>query len=684
MQPSRIVLCVLLGLAAACSSATKPHAAAPAADTVETSADAASTPLFEVLPGTQVRMRLGPNRGFWDGPFPSDDLRDVNGVVQLPTFPDPNQVPLLGQALALLAQEHQGFSLTAPIFLSLTGPIDESRLPDAKGSLDPSAKVFLVDATRMGERHPVVVHFEADGGPNGTTNLLSILPLQGVPLHPDELYVAVVLRSLNDAADEPLGRSQELADLLNDPKFADYGLALHLLKPINLPLDNIAGLAVFTTGHPAGPMATARTAILNEPTPLPGPWTRTDVFDEYCVYQTTIDMPDYQSGTPPFQTSGGGWLIDHATAAPVPILQRHSTSSLFVTIPRKPMPDNGFPPTVFVRTGGGGDRPLVDRGVQPGTGQPTPKDQAGTGPAMWFAKAGFAGIQVDGPLGGLRNVTHADEQFLIFNVMNAEALRDNIRESALELMLLAHIVPKLQLDTSDCPGASASAHFDDNFLSLMGHSTGAWIAQLVLAFEPAYKLAILSGAGSSYLENIVHKLHPVATRPIAESLLGYDTINRTLTDHDPALMLVEWAAEPSDPQVYNHPAQAHHVLMLQGIVDGYILPAIANPTTLSMGLDLAGDALDAKSAEEKALNQTSILDLLPFVGRKQLTLPVTGNRDGKYTTVVVQHPGDGIEDGHEVVFQTEPPKHQIICFLKSFLTGVPTVVPLAGLDAPCP
>ena len=181
----------------------------------------------------------------------------------------------------------------------------------------------------------------------------------------------------------------------------------------------------------------------------------------------------------------------------------------------------------------------------------------------------------------------------------------------------------------------------------------------------------------------MHKLHPVATRPIAESLLGYDTINRTLTDHDPALMLVEWAAEPSDPQVYNHPAQAHHVLMLQGIVDGYILPAIANPTTLSMGLDLAGDALDAKSAEEKALNQTSILDLLPFVGRKQLTLPVTGNRDGKYTTVVVQHPGDGIEDGHEVVFQTEPPKHQIICFLKSFLTGVPTVVPLAGLDAPC-
>ena len=666
MRCFRVLVCVMLGTLAACNSSSTP---APSTPDLE----------LEALPGTQVRMALGGGRGVWDGPFPSDDLLAPNGVLPY-TFPNPNQVTLLSQALELLAKDHQGFSLTAPIFLSLTAPIDPKRLPDLKGSTEQSSPVFLIAIHGDGQRHPVEVHFEADGGPNGTSNLLSILPVQGVPLAPNTTYAAVVLRSLGDAAGQPLGRSQDLADLLN--KYggaAYYGKPLQWLNYKGIHRADIAGLAVFTTGEPAAQMAKARDAILKEPLPLPKAWTRTEVYDDYCVYQTSIDMPDDQSGTPPFAASGGGWLTDAKTGAP--IRQRLSTSSLFVTIPRQPMPAAGYPPMVFVRTGGGGDRPLIDRGVQPATGQPA--SIPGTGPAMWFAKAGFAGIQVDGPLGGLRNITHADEQFLIFNVMNAAALRDNIRESALELMLLAHIVPKLQLDTSDCPGASPAAHFDDHFLGLMGHSTGAWIAQLVLAFEPAYQLAVLSGAGSSYLENIVHKLHPVATRPIAEGLLGYDTIGRALSDHDPALMLVEWAAEPSDPQVYNH-AQRRHVLMLQGIVDGYILPAIANPTTLSMGLDLGGEALDAKNEELKTLNQQSILDLLPFVGLKQLTLPVQGNNQGKYTTVVVQHPGDGIEDGHEVVFQTEAPKHQIICFLKSFLSGVPTVVPGASLNTPCP
>jgi hypothetical protein len=46
--------------------------------------------------------------------------------------------------------------------------------------------------------------------------------------------------------------------------------------------------------------------------------------------------------------------------------------------------------------------------------------------------------------------------------------------------------------------------------------------------------------------------------------------------------------------------------------------------------------------------------------------------------------GDGIEDGHEVIFQTDPPKHQYRCFLQSWLSGVPKVPPDDVADAPCP
>jgi hypothetical protein len=45
------------------------------------------------------------------------------------------------------------------------------------------------------------------------------------------------------------------------------------------------------------------------------------------------------------------------------------------------------------------------------------------------------------------------------------------------------------------------------------------------------------------------------------------------------------------------------------------------------------------------------------------------------TAVVVQHPKNKIEDGHEVVFQTEAPKRQYRGFLKGLAQGdVPTVV----------
>ena len=68
---------------------------------------------------------------------------------------------------------------------------------------------------------------------------------------------------------------------------------------------------------------------------------------------------------------------------------------------------------------------------------------------------------------------------------------------------------------------------------------------------------------------------------------------------------------------------------------------------------------------------------LPFAGRRRIDLPAEGNlpsADGTRTTgVVVQHPEDGIEDGHEVVFQTESPKRQYRSFLEGFARGRPIV-----------
>src|SRR5262249_44811614 len=141
---------------------------------------------------------------------------------------------------------------------------------------------------------------------------------------------------------------------------------------------------------------------------------------------------------------------------------------------------------------------------------------------------------------------------------------------------------------------------------------------------------------------------------------------------------IQWGAEPADPQVYGdrilkNGEAPRHVLMMQGIVDHYILPSIANSTSLAMGLDLAGTPLDETDAELQSLGMVPLGKRLPLVGKMPITLPATGNANGA-TAVVVQHMGDGVQDGHEVVFQTEPPKTQYRCFLQGFAKGTPTVM----------
>jgi hypothetical protein len=639
----------------------------------------------EVVGGVQVHMDFARRGGFYDAPFPSDDLVREDGTLAVERFPNPSGVSLVDQGVRLLARDARGFAQAGGVFLPLTGEIDRGSLPSLEASVEPGAPVFLAgvdpSAPDYLRRYPVQVAFEADGGPFGAPNLLSVLPLQGIPLRPRTTYAAVVLRRLRDATGRPLGVSLPMAQLaagvrpagLSTRGFRSYRAALEALRALGVTPGEIAGLAVFTTDAPWATLDRLRADVLAGPRPA---WPRLslgEVFESYCVFSGTLPMPVYQQGTPPYQDGTGGDFAFDASGRPV--RQRMEEANVVVTVPRLPTPPGGFPAAVFVRTGGGGDRPLVDRGPHATAGGAAPP---GSGPALHLARARFVAVSVDGPHGGRRNVTRGDEQFLIFNLSNAGALRDNIRQSALELVLLAHLLDDLAFDPAGCPGAGRVS-VDRARLAILGHSMGATIAPLAVALEPRYRAVVLSGAGGSWIENIVYKEKPIPTRPFAELLLGYT--RRTLVPHDPVLTLVQWAAEPADPQVYasavvREPgpgAAPRHVLMFQGIVDHYILPNIANALSLSLGLDLAGPALDARLG---LAGQRPLEPLLRHSGRTRVPLPFRG---APVTAVVVQHVEDGIEDGHEVMFQSEAPQHQYRCFLEGFARGAP-VVPAAGAE----
>ncbi|HEY6463798.1 MAG TPA: hypothetical protein VIY73_26695, partial [Polyangiaceae bacterium] len=633
---------------------------------------AASCAAPVAYPTNTVGMRFE-RVNLYDAPFPSDDLVNADGTIAIDTFPnlpDPDEVALVVQMKQMVASNARGFSEEAAVYFELGGAAHPINLPDMPTSVTPQANVFLMDVMPGSpdylQRTPVTVRFDAIGGPFGVPNMLTVLPLQGTPLRPKTTYAAVVTTATGLEAGDEMGQiaSGIRPAALSEAAFAEYWAAMASLAQAGVAASEVAGLSVYTTDDPTTQLGTVLADMLSRPLPaIDTPFHQTDLFDTYCVYEATLPMPDYQAGDSPytFEDSGGGWQFD---ASGNPILQRTEEAGVVVTIPRAPMPASGWPIAHFIRTGGGTNRPLVDRGPEATNGgNPI---APGTGPALWFTMAGMAGAMVDGPHEDLRNLTNDNEDFLMFNINNLEALRDNVRESAAEYALFAHVLAGLSLDVSDCPGTTGPAHFDSSKMALMGHSMGSTIAPLVLAAEPMYRAAVLSGAGASWIENIIWKQLPTPIRPFVNLELRYNDLDPPIDvqEDDPVVSLFQWAAEPADPLVYTRqlirepPAgqSPRQVLMEQGIVDHYIMPPIANATSLSLGLDLAGAPLDASSTELTADGAPTLEGVLAFSGHHQIALPVTGNQATGLTGVVVQHPSDGIEDGHEMVFQTDPPK----------------------------
>ncbi len=640
---------------------------------------------------------------FYGAPFPNENQRKPDGHVNLDGFPNPTETPVVDSLVGMLQKDARGFGVSSAIFFSLDQAPTEAQaleggaalsLTDYAGSLKSEAPAFVVNVQEGSqgylERQPVEVELRKDGGPFGAPNLISLLPLQGLPLRPSARHAAVLLRS---AFAQPLGQSKQLVALLHGIKppgmseaaYDHYQAAIAALSEAGVAAEDIAGLSVFVTDDPVEPLERAVRHTQAQGVPaLTQPFQPQEVFDDFCVYEGRLRVPVYQTGQAPYDGVGGSWTFDTAGD---PILDHQEEARIVVTIPRRTMPPGGFPVVLMSRTGGGGDRPLVDRGVRGADGVPL---EPGTGPALEFARVGYAGVSLDGPHGGIRNITGGDEQFLMFNVGNMPALRDNVRQSALELGLAAKLLDTLEVDVSGCSGADtqgAPAHFDTDLKVLMGHSMGATITPLTLATEPSFKGIILSGAGGSWIENVLHKKKPVVVKVFAEILLKI-TGQWSVHPADPALSLFQWAGEPADPPIYGRrivqePPEGYtprHVLMQQGIVDHYILPPIANATSLSFGLDLAGPALDAQNPE---LSQFAPLESrLPFSKRQSISLPASGNVGGDVTAVVLQHAEDGVEDGHEVIFQTEVPKAQYRCFLSTLAAGKVPSVPGEGESCP--
>jgi len=209
-------------------------------------------------PSAAPSMRFDDRSSPFAAPFPSEHLRREDGTLDLTALPEGGRVTIVDQIHSALASA-TGFGTTSAIHLSFDAPVDPGSLPSGVVSADDAVvQLVVVDEERRGERAPVRVFFTEDGGPFGDENVLTVLPVQGVPLHADALYALVVRRGLSTTDGVPFGRARAMDALaqgnaptgLSGAALASYTGAYAALGDVGIDPTSVIGMTVFRTQDP--------------------------------------------------------------------------------------------------------------------------------------------------------------------------------------------------------------------------------------------------------------------------------------------------------------------------------------------------------------------------------------------------------------------------------------------------
>lgn len=656
----------------------------------------------------QVEMTFdfSEDAGFYANGFPTDLRVGADGLIDFTGFPR-LQHPLTRQYVNATAQQIRGYALSMPIYLPFTGPFDRARLPQQDTAyLADDAPIHLVNidpnSPAWGQRQPLSVAQTWQPDTYRPRHLLQILPTLGLNLLPNTTYAVLVYDRMPVHDGDVLQQNARLAALLDEPaSMADdvtdkqrrahevFAPLRDYLAATGIDPASIVGATVWTTGDPTAQLFNAARQLAEGDVPtveLSGP---VDIFADYCVFHGRIAVPGFQRGVLPYLAPYQGGDIEwDATGVPVTQYVRHAP--LVVTVPRRPMPADGFPLLLYNHgTGGRADevyvRGAIDKyGVQ---------DRQG-GPAQIAAYRGWGSAGMGGHLGDEHLPGPLElEGYIAYNFFNPVAWRGNMLQMALERVLLRRALNALQLDGDACPGATADGgplHFDATMQAVMGQSLGSYIAGMQAAIDPEpYQGVILTGAGGSWIEFAFGPTDPVPLQQLVETLaLQFSPIEHLDRFH-PIPMLAEMLVGAANnilytDQLLRYPRKTPpHVLVIEGHQDRQVPENIQRPLLLSLGVEPVGD-------DYGATQDDSVFWYLQEQGAQSSAYPVVGNTlvdgYGMRTAVVARYKPDFAPgtDGHHVAFQLDAPKHQYGCLLQQLALGqTPVIVEGYAADGDC-
>ncbi|HKA89310.1 MAG TPA: hypothetical protein VKE22_16700 [Haliangiales bacterium] len=611
-----------------------------AGSTVDAPPTAAVTALFEI-------PRAGaPPSEFYSLPFPNDLRVKANGAIDLSDHMRLGNI--VDNYLNLIGEETRGFGTNAAAFFRFSGPIDPATLPASAGaSMTLAASVYLVDVTpgpELNRRWPVRFRFEPKAGRSIGPNWLSVLPFPGNPLRGGRTYAVVVTRRLRAVGGGQIQPSADFSAILaTGAADADVTRARQVYQKLLACLDepggdertDVVSAAVFTTQQPTELMGKMRQVAVAAPAPALVAGTLAKAggigFTEFTGQYA--NHPNFQSGAPPYWTTGGEILLDQSG---LPITDHYETLRFAVTIPGGTMPGAGWPVVLYAHGTGGSYRSFINDGT-----------------AANLAMEGLAVISIDQVLHGPRDPTGSDPDLTFFNFMNPVAARDNVRQGAADDFALLRFVKGLSI-----PDGAAVHTFDAHKIFFMGHSQGGLTGPPFLAYEPEVHGAILSGAGGLLYESLLTKTKPVDVSALVALFIGDDPLD----EFNNILALLQMFIEPGDPVNYGpllvrETATPKDIFQTEGTGDSYATPVTIESLSVAIG----------------AQPVTPILHAVPGA-LSPLSPPVTDNINGHTSALLQYNPPPGV-DGHFVVFYVPAALKQSRRFLGTLsTTGTATVV----------
>jgi hypothetical protein len=368
---------------------------------------------------------------------------------------------------------------------------------------------------------------------------------------------------------------------------------------------------------------------------------------DYDEYQALISLPIFQQGTAPYKDTGGA-----IAAAPV----RTEQVCAALSVPTGTAPALGYPLAIYAHGTGGSYRSHLTDAVAGELARATTK---------------YAVLGIDQVEHGPRRGTSTDSpNNLFFNFVNPDAARGNPLQGAADQLSLLRLARTL----GTVAVGAGSFKIDGLNVVFYGHSQGSTEGSLMLPYS-TFPGAVLSGNGASLVHALVSKTNPVniagALPIVLQDVDSKGQLNMGVSH--PVLTIFQTWLDPSDPintapLVLVRPDTGQtqkDVFETFGLDDTYAPPLTLAAYTYAAGLDLVSPPPGVNPTGDNVLALTAAAS-------------VTGNyKDvamvNSFTGAVRQYQAPAGTDGHFVATTVPEAKADVVKFLTTTATGVPTV-----------